>query len=215
MRKSLSSSAYTGKKPTVHLTVGFFVLFLNVFLLFISIRVIALPSPGIFAHFSDSIFRFPAKLFLRLSGIRIAGRNISRPSVLYQIRNLYSCSLFKVLYNIQHAISASGSEIVNAKSRFLLNFLQRLHMSFRQIYHVDIIPDSRSVVRIIIVTEYAQLFQLSDRHQSDIWHQIVRNAIRILTDRAALMRSDRIKIPQKDHIPFRIRFLHIDRKSVV
>ncbi len=44
-------------------------------LVFISVRIIALPSPGISTHLLDAILCFPAKLSLCLGGIGIAGCN--------------------------------------------------------------------------------------------------------------------------------------------
>ena len=35
-------------------------------------------------------------------------------------------------------------------------------MAFRKIHHMDIVADTRSVRCIVIVSEYAHLFQLSD-----------------------------------------------------
>ena len=41
-------------------------------------------------------------------------------------------------------------------------------MAVRQIHHMDIVADAGSVRRIIIVSEYAYLFQLAYRHLGNI-----------------------------------------------
>ena len=67
-------------------------------------------------------------------------------------------------------------------------------MAVCQIHHMDIIPDSRSVRRIVVVSEYAHLFQLTHSHLSDVGRQVVGDAGRVFSDHAALMGAHRIKI---------------------
>ena len=72
-------------------------------LILISVRIIALPSPGIRTHIPDAVLCFPAQLPLRLICIRVAGCDISGTSVLNHIRNLYARCILEVLHDVQYA----------------------------------------------------------------------------------------------------------------
>lgn len=56
----------------------------------ISVRILRLPSPGILAHFLQIALCHPAKLFFCLCCIRVTGRDISCPSSLNHIGQLFS-----------------------------------------------------------------------------------------------------------------------------
>ena len=87
---------------------------------------------------------------LRFARVRIAGCDITGAAVSDYIRNLNTGSFLKVLYDVQNAVALSGSQIVNVQAGIVFDFLQRLHMAFCQIHHMDIIPytgsDRKSVV---------------------------------------------------------------------
>ena len=67
-------------------------------------------------------------------------------------------------------------------------------MSFCQIHHMDIVADTGSVRRIVIVAEYTDLLQLADCYLCDIRGQVIRDTCRILTDHTALMGAYRVKV---------------------
>ena len=69
--------------------------------------------------------------------------------------------------------------------------------------------EDNSGLSIIIISEYHKFFQFTYCNLCDIWHQVVRNTIRILTDKATLMSTDRIEVTKKYYIPFWICFLDI------
>ena len=118
-----------------------FILFI-LFLIVISVWIVLLPSPGICTHILNPIFCFPAKLSLRLACIRIAGSNITGTAGLDHIRDLNAGSLFKILHYIQNTVAYTSSQVVDLKSCFLFDLLQRFYMSFCQIYYMDIVTDS-------------------------------------------------------------------------
>ena len=82
-------------------------------------------------------------------------------------------------------------------------------MSFCKVNYVDIISDTSSVRSIIVISKYTQLFQFSNCNLCDIWHQVVRDTIWILSDGSALMSTDRVEVTKKNYIPFRVCFLNI------
>lgn len=66
-----------------------------------------------------------------------------------------------------------------------------------------------SIFCLIIVTEHIDVGSLSDSHLRNIGHQIAWYPIRMLSNIAGLMCTDRIEIAQTDHIPFGIRSTQI------
>ena len=70
-------------------------------LVFVTVRVLLLEVPGICAHVFDAIFCFPAKFFFGFCCIRVACSYITCTAWFDRIRNLYACSCFKVLNDIQ------------------------------------------------------------------------------------------------------------------
>ena len=61
-------------------------------------------------------------------------------------------------------------------------------MTLGQIDHMDVITHAGAVGGIVVIAEYGKLLALADGDLSDIRQQIVRNAVGILTDQAALVR---------------------------
>ena len=71
---------------------------------------------------------------------------------------------------------------------------------------MDIIPAAGAVGRIPVPAVHGQFFAQADRRLRQQRHEIVRTALRILSDQTGLVRTDRIKIPQQDHAQLRVRF---------
>ena len=107
--------------------------------------------------------------------------------------------------NIEYAVAFAGSEVVNGNalvvsqvSGWLLHGrvpgqqhgCNRGHR-FRPEYRV-------------VIAEDTDASQLADGNLCDIRKQVVRDALRILADQAALVRSDRVEVAEQDNIPFRI-----------
>lgn len=82
-------------------------------LLLIPVRITALPSPGILAHFLNASLGHPAQFFLRLCGVRIAGRDIAGTSGFDLIGDLHTISRLEIFHDVEHRIPLSGSQIIN------------------------------------------------------------------------------------------------------
>ena len=175
----------------------------------VSVRILRLPSPGVRAHFLNAVLGLPAKLLLRLAGVGVAGGDIAGAAGLDLVRDLHAGGFLEVLHDIQHAVALSGSQIVNGKSGIVFDLLQGLHMSLRQIDHMDVVSYAGSVRSVIVVSEYVELFQLAHGNLGDVGHQVVGDAVGILTDHAALVSADGIEVTQKHHVPFRVRLLDV------
>ena len=74
---------------------------------------------------------------------------------------------------------------------------------------MDIVADACAIRCIVIITEYAQARQFSDRHLRDVWHQVVRDAGRVFADQAGFMRADRVEITQQGDAPLGIGECHV------
>ena len=113
------------------------------------------------------------------------------------------------MQHIEHRVAHARAEIDRAHARaVLLQLGQRGNMPLRQITDMDIVAHAGAVVRGIVVAEHAQKRELARRHLRDIRQQIVRNAVRILADQAALVRADRVEIAKQRH---RERFIGVRR----
>ena len=82
-------------------------------------------------------------------------------------------------------------------------------MALGKVYYVDVVTDTCSIRCIVIVSEYAKLFQLAYCYLCDIWHQVVRDTIWILTDGSALMSTDRVEVTKKNYVPLRVCLLDV------
>ena len=106
--------------------------------------------------------------------------------------------------HIEYAVAFAGSEVVNGNALVVSQFLDGFYMAACQVNNMDVIADTSSVRSIVVITENADALEFSDGNLCDIRKQVVRDALRILSDKAALMRSDRVEVTKQDNIPFRI-----------
>ena len=79
----------------------------------VSVWIIGLPSPGIFAHFVNSSFCFPSQFFLGKRRIRVALGDIARPPWFDYIWNLLSAGFRECFDHLKHTESLAGSQIID------------------------------------------------------------------------------------------------------
>ena len=68
-------------------------------------------------------------------------------------------------------------------------------MTLSKIHYMNVIPDAGTVRSVIIIAEYLKLFQLSQSYLRYIRNKIIWYTVRVFSDKTALMRADRIKVP--------------------
>ena len=153
-----------------------------------------LPVPTISYHFVNAIFCFPAKFCFSFSRIAIAGCYVASTTRLYAIWHIYTIHLNKGIDHIQNTIAMACAHIVDSKTTFTLNGFQCSHMACGQVAYVDIITHASTVMGRIIVTKDSKFLTLTYSDLRDIRHQIVGNAIRILSYSSTRMGSHRIEI---------------------
>ncbi len=171
-----------------------------------SVHAVFLPLQGISAHIQQGFFGFPSEESLCFFRIRIVARNVAFAARSNLIGNRQLVGCFKYMNNVQNAVSDTRTKIDNLTACVLLAVIICSNMTFCKIDNMDIITDTCSVRCRIIIAEYGQMTADTRRHLRDIWHQIVRDSVRIFADQARFMRTDRIKITQQNHRQFRISF---------
>lgn len=72
--------------------------------------------------------------------------------------------------------------VVDVDAAARCQFLQSLHMTFCQVYDMDIVTHTCSVRCIVIVTENAQTFQFTHSYLCNVGNQVVRDTLRILAE---------------------------------
>ena len=119
--------------------------------------------------------------------------NILCADRLFNNPTMYSTFMLWMLSRLYDLLPERGDA---EKPRILLDLLQGLYMTDRKIHDMDVIAYARAVRCVVVVSENAEFFKLSDRNLRDVRHQIIRDPVRIFSDLTALMSSDGIEITE-------------------
>ena len=149
--------------------------------------------------------------FLRLGRIGIAGGDITGPPWRDLIFDLDAVGFLESLDHIEHAVADAGSEIEDFRAGMFSGIIERRHMTFGQVDHVNEIPHARAVMGGIIVAEHAQMIADADHRLGEIRQQVVRNAVGTFADEPAFMRADRVEITEQDDGHNGIRLRHAEQ----
>ena len=87
-----------------------------------------------------------------------------------------------------------------------LHTLDGLNVALGQVDNVDVVADAGSVGCIVVIAEYVNLLELTGSDLRYIREQVVRDTLGILSDQAALVSSDRVKITKQHDLPAVVRF---------
>ena len=82
-------------------------------------------------------------------------------------------------------------------------------MASCKVYYMDVVTNTGSVRCIVVISEYVDALKLSNCNLSNIWKQVVRNTLWILTDQTALMSTDWIEVAKQDYIPLWVSSVNI------
>ena len=88
-------------------------------------------------------------------------------------------------------------------------FFHRHDVTVRQIHYVDVIAYASTIFGRIIVTKNRQRVATAYSNLGDVWHQVIRNALRIFAHIARRMRANRVEVAQQGNAPVRLGFLQI------
>ena len=85
------------------------------------------------------------------------------------------------MHQFQNTGTAASTEI-DFNDALFFEALQRSHMAGCDIHHVDVIPDTRSIRRIVIVSKYIQVWPAPHRYLGNERHQVVWFAAWVFTN---------------------------------
>ena len=143
-------------------------------LVFIPIRVLALPVPGIAAHVVEGELSFPAELALCARRVGKADVAVAGAAGRNYIWQLSAAGALVGVENVEHRRALAGTEVVD----FYLsaergNLFERFYMPLSEVYDVDIIADAGAVGGVVIVAVYFQMRSSADGDLSDIGREVV------------------------------------------
>ena len=170
----------------------------DITLVVISVRILLLPVPGIGTHLLDAVLSLPAKLLFCFVAFGVAGCDITVTARFDFVFQRMAACFLECVDHIEYAVAFAGSEVVNGNALVVSQFLDGFYMAACQVNNMDVIADTSSVRSIVVITENADALEFSDGNLCDIRKQVVRDALRILSDKAALMRSDRVDLMMKN-----------------
>ena len=84
-------------------------------------------------------------------------------------------------------------------------------MTARQVDHVDIVTHARAIRRGIVIAEHADRSELADGDLRHIGHQVVGDALRVLADKAALVRADGVEVAQQHDVPLVVAHVKVGK----
>ena len=96
-----------------------------------------------------------------------------------------------------------------ARADFAAHPVECGNMPARQVDHVDVIAHARTIRCGIVVAEHADRSELANRDLRHIGHQVVGDALRVLADKAALVRTDRVEVAQQHDIPLVVSHIKV------
>lgn len=101
------------------------------------------------------------------------------------------------------AFTLASSEIVDLDSGELIreDFLERGDVSDSDVDNVNVVPDSGTVHRVVVLAIHGQLLPPSYGHLSDERHQVVGDALRVFADLTAGVRPDGVEVTKQDRAP--------------
>ena len=79
--------------------------------------------------------------------------------------------------------------------------VQGRHMAAGQVDHMDVVAHARAVRRVVVVAEHAHALKLAHGNLRHVGQQVVRDALRVLADKAALVRADGVEVAQQHDVP--------------
>ena len=154
--------------------------------------------PGTSAHILYRMCGNPAEDALCFLRISPESRQITIPTGADLIGKLYFVCRFKSMDKFQNGNAMSCSQVNSLHTGMGCGIFQRFQMSNGQIDHMEVIPLAGAVRRWIVTTKDGQFFQLSRRNPAYIRHQIVGDSVGIVSQKARLMGTDGIKVPQQN-----------------
>src|SRR5262249_56494884 len=100
-------------------------------------------------------------------------------------------------HRLEHRDAPAGAEVDREPARVAPQRLERRQVSARQVDDVDVVADPGAVPGGIVASEYPHPVANAHGDLSDIRHEVVGNALRVLPYQPARVGSDRIEVAQQ------------------
>ena len=153
---------------------------------FVAVWILGLPAPAVAAHILERVVRAPAEDARALVRAGVHRRQIARAARRDAVGHVHVVGRFKGVHHFEHAVAPAGAEVKNALARVRRHVGDGRDVAARKIHDVDIVAHAGAVRGGIVVAEDIQVVALADGSLRDIRHEIVRDAVRMLADSAAL-----------------------------
>lgn len=175
----------------------------RIFFTLVSLRIVLLPAPVIRADFPKPPARLPVKQCFGVGGIGVALGNVAGTAFGNAIRDRFAAGRAERLDHIQHAVANAGAQVAGDQV-VLIQRAECGQVALGQIHHVDIVAHAGAIAGGVVVAVDAQFFQLAHCHLGNERHQVVGDAVRVLTDLAAFVGAGGIEVAQDGDAPVRL-----------
>ena len=102
--------------------------------------------------------------------------------------------------HVQNAVTVAGAQVADEEAALGFQLFQGGHMALGQVHHVDIVPDAGAVRGVIVISVDMDFFQLAHGDFRNIGHQIVGNAVGVLSDEAGLVGPNGVEVAKQSHV---------------
>ena len=184
---------------------------LDIFLLFgEAVGVLLLPVPAVADHLFDAVLGFPAQLAFGFGGVAVAGGDVAGTAGLDAVGHLDTVHLDEGVDHVEDAVAVACAEVVDVEAAAALDGLEGADVAAGEIDDVDIVAHAGAVGGVIIVAEDAQLGTFAHGDLGNVGHEVVGDAVGVLSYRAALVRTHGVEIAEEDDVPFGVGLLDVD-----
>src|SRR3972149_4785335 len=146
--------------------------------LYVTVRVLRLPAPGVAAHLLEAARRAPPQLLRGERGIGPVFREIAGAARGELDRNGPARCGFERLHHFEHRVAASGAEVDGDRAVRALEEAQRRDVRLGEVHHVQVIAHPGAVRRVVVLAEDPQGGSLPACDLRDIRQEVLRDAAR-------------------------------------
>ena len=151
-------------------------------------------------HVLDPIDGFPSQFCLCLARICPTFSNVAGAAGINNVGQFLAAGLFKGMNHIQNRIAMPRTQIVNHKAGGGFQLPDGADMTFRQVHNMDVVPDTGTIGRGVVIAKHMDFFKFSHRDLGNIGHQIVGDAVGVFSYQAGGMRADGIEVTKQRYI---------------
>src|SRR5690606_36649471 len=142
-------------------------------------------------------FGAPAEFFGGEGGAGVAAGDIARAAVGEDVGKFVAAGSLEGMQHIQHRVAVAGTRVECLDAQIAVQPFQGLHVPFRPVHDVDVIPHTGTVRCRVIGAEHVQVLAPAQGYRGDVGHEVVGDIRRVFADATAAVGPDRIEIAQQ------------------